>query len=404
VNTTLVVRFTAVLSCGLDNKLMEKVLFKIATFGLTAGVTLLFFTPRLIWMRGTLYWLFILPLLFLPKRYLALFKHPGMWLYGLLAGFGLASTLWGDAASADAFRDGCKDVVQVGLFLLAMWTLALYQDYRRLLAWTFVLAAAPSVLYAIYNYYSVHPWPSRMWGWTRYDFPTEVGAQCGMAALSGVMLMFLQKRRLIQVLLGVAVLILICGMIASQARASLFAFALAVSLMSLHFRGGRIIALLLTGASLIVFVLLATHVIEFRNLTFSARWNLWQHLISSTTNPWIGVGINTDVRYEVFGLWHYHAHNIFVNAYYKTGLIGLVLLIALVAGGIKFGISHYRANPTILNLYPLCWFVASIITCLTDHADLIWRPTMVWFLIWMPYGMLLVDWNTVRPLKQTAAQ
>lgn len=372
---------------------MEKALFRFASFGLAASVALLFLATRLVWMRGALYWLFILPLLFMPKRYLPLFKHPGMWLFCLFAGFGLASNLWGDAASTDAFIDGCKDLLQVTLFLLAMWTLAQYRDYRESLAWYFLIFAVPSVLYSLVHFYSTHLWHERLWGWTGYNFPTEIGAQCGMAALSGVTLLFLKHKPLTRILIGVAVMLMVAGMIASQARASLFAFALAVSMLSLHYKWGRIVALLLTGSSVVIFVLLATHVIEFRNITFSARWDLWQHLISETHNEWFGVGLNTEVKYKVYEIWHYHAHNIFVNAYYKTGFIGLFLLIALVAAGIKFGVAHYRAKPTILNLYPLCWFVASVVTCLTDHADLIWRPSMVWFLIWMPYGMLLVDWN-----------
>ncbi len=379
---------------------MEKNLVKIASFGLTVSVGLLYFATRLIWMRGAIFWLLMLPLAFLFRRYMPIVKQPGFWLFGCLSLFVTASNFWGEAGSALAFADACKNLLQVTLFLTALYALASYRDYRIQLAWSFFAFSIPSILYSIVHFYSNHAFTERIWGWTGYNFPTEVGSECAMGALAGIVLIFLEKSKMKRALIFLGICVLIAGILFSQTRAALFALALSCSIMALHYKWGRNVALFLSGASVVIFTLLASGVIPFRNETFGARWQLWQHLIATTSNPLIGVGSNVEVEYQALNLWHYHAHNIFVSAYYKTGLIGLFLLVALVVGGFKLGYNQYRRNPGILNMYPLCWFVMSVIICLTDYGDLIWRPTMVWFLIWMPYALLLVDWEQLRRPEQ----
>jgi len=117
--------------------------------------------------------------------------------------------------------------------------------------------------------------------------------------------------------------------------------------------------------------------------TFSSgRMRLWRGAVEHPpANPWIGVGLrNVENHREVFGaLTVQHLHNIFLDVWYDTGLLGLAALLGLLGylcaralAGLRSGLLGDEAR----------WFAtlaATLVTLLLNHSytSIVFAPLLL---------------------------
>lgn len=77
-----------------------------------------------------------------------------------------------------------------------------------------------------------------------------------------------------------------------------------------------------------------------------------------------------------------HAHSSYLDAFYRTGLVGLVLMLA----HMLFVFRHWSFNPRILPLF--LWLTLSCIMSLFDHPGFFCHLEPLWFAYWIPAGLI----------------
>lgn len=71
-----------------------------------------------------------------------------------------------------------------------------------------------------------------------------------------------------------------------------------------------------------------------RDLTFTGRIFIWDYVIEFIKfKPILGYGVeNTIIRYSKTKIWKsFHAHNMFLEILYKTGLIGFIIFLKIIS-------------------------------------------------------------------------
>lgn len=93
-----------------------------------------------------------------------------------------------------------------------------------------------------------------------------------------------------------------------------------------------------------------------RDLTFTGRVYIWDYVINFIkTKPFIGYGVeNISYRFMKTKVWQsFHAHNFILEILYKTGMIGLILLIIIIYKTLR----NLSQSKNILIKSFLSWFI-----------------------------------------------
>lgn len=78
----------------------------------------------------------------------------------------------------------------------------------------------------------------------------------------------------------------------------------------------------------------------------------------------------------------HHAHSSYVDGFYRTGLVGLILMCA----HLLFVLWHWARVPQLLPIY--LWFVFGCVTSLVDNPGFFWYLDSLWFVYWLPAGLI----------------
>jgi O-antigen ligase len=118
------------------------------------------------------------------------------------------------------------------------------------------------------------------------------------------------------------------------------------------------------------------------------REEVWKHTIKTVLDGCLltGVGLEKHSRIEVPESTHRapfnHAHNAFVDAFYRTGLVGLLLMCA----HMMFVFAHWSRSPLLLPLF--LWLLLGCLTSLVDHPGFFWQLEATWWNYWIPAGLI----------------
>ncbi|UVM54573.1 O-antigen ligase family protein [Pseudomonas sp. B21-012] len=142
--------------------------------------------------------------------------------------------------------------------------------------------------------------------------------------------------------------------------------------------------------SLGVAVIWKDHVLnELLTRRLSGRSPIWEYFFSSMSGSWlVGHGLGTPFAYH----WpdgktvSPHAHSLYLQQVYDSGLIALGLLLAGLACVFKKAWSMRRDPLICLTLPALCY---ALIVMLTDVERIFTRPGDYWTIVWLPLAVLL---------------
>ena len=140
-----------------------------------------------------------------------------------------------------------------------------------------------------------------------------------------------------------------------------------------------------------------------RSLSVEIRLWGWQQTLELIREHWLlGLGVRApfSVSWEGTPLEAlnpdlYQPHNLFLAIWYETGIVGLLLLLAMFGAVVKKLRGLWFARE-IRYFSCVCFFI--LLTCLVDRPVLIDRPSAAWVWFWLPLAVALsADKLVARP-------
>ena len=121
--------------------------------------------------------------------------------------------------------------------------------------------------------------------------------------------------------------------------------------------------------------------------TFSFRPGIWKQVISDMNGHWwLGRGYLVDPHVQAYGQEFNHAHNSYLASLRDGGLIGLVLLFALLATALLQAWKIFCDRGERLYLALLLYGMACIFM---DFDRLFVHPKEMWLYLWLPIALVL---------------
>jgi hypothetical protein len=258
------------------------------------------------------------------------------------------------------------------------------------------VGAAASVINLLW-FYSQHSFVDRLESLTINHNPNAIGSVFGIVTLLAY-IEWLQARSVAKSWQAFGLMLLVVmSVLAAQSRANFFALLILVpfacywakpNAAKLWLHG--LFALLAIGA-----FLLFSHAIEGIILErgISLRDGIWQAVFAHIMNGslFFGTGLEKEGRIVIDQLGTYnHAHNAWLDTWYRTGLVGLGL--SLVYLGYVYKHMFKRAE-----LFPLyLWLSFGCIYCFFDSRGFFWQIDAKWFCFWVPAGLLAALLNSAQ--------
>jgi O-antigen ligase len=384
-----------------DSVWRENAVAAYAAVGILVFLTSFFWAPTRDFMHVVYGLAFFAPVLLVLLLRKPDFNQYGGWFTGLAliyAAYASISTLWSDAPRLEFFA-------QHFLFL-AVWlagTSWLAQrgslDFPKICD-ALIVASAIAAIVCLGVFYSLFPLSDRLdlevYGVARN--PNVLGGIFGAMALVGYCRLLESKSRrefAARLLLSIPAL-LVLG--ASQSRGAIISFVLvALVAMVLHRRRPkwRVLAgcglgfLVLCGLAIAIQPDALVETIKARLSEPSYRLDIWKELLRVTLEDhvFLGTGMVKTSLLTIPGVsdrvdFIPHAHNSFIDAFYRTGLVGLMLMttytVFLIIGSLRC--------PSSLPF--LLWFLVGCTSSLFDNAAFFRYLEASWFTTWIPAGLI----------------
>lgn len=333
---------------------------------------------------------FFLPMLcVLPWRRLEFHAYGG-WFSVLSLGFGAyaaLTSLWAPVSDLGFF---IQQWLILAVWLCGVsWLACAEKINTQQIMQVLIVVGAVGSLVNLVVFYHDQSWNSRMSGWSVTRNPNNVGSIFGAIALLAYIHWLSAKSLQKNALSAICLVAIMLSLLASQSRASIIAFLLLVPVCLWWCKPSR---LKLWLHALLVFVVLAiigwfwpVFVDMFVDRGVSDRNLIWLDIIqrSIEDHPLLGRGLEKEGRIiipdvNVFN----HAHNPWLDTFYRTGLLGLLLQVA----GLLYVLRAFSLSPKLFPLY--VWLLFGLIYSFLDSRGFFWQIDPKWFCYWLPAGLI----------------
>ncbi|WP_062064620.1 O-antigen ligase family protein [Cellvibrio sp. OA-2007] len=330
---------------------------------------------------------------FIPMLLVLLWRKPEFHQYG--GWFSVSALAYATWSCMTSLRGDGTGFLILQLFILASWLLGsawvLHKkvpDLNKLLQWFLWLGAA-TALVNIAVFYASHPLAARLEGITIARAPTLVGQVYGVVVLVGILLSW--RIDCFKCALGISLVCIpaLAALGLSQSRGPLLALVVVLAIGVFWLRPARKILLVQCVAALLGLVVLFLFFPLDQLLLergASLRDQIWLDVIAQMrAEPglflWgIGMGEATDIMTSA-GEYH-HAHNAWLDIFYRTGAIGLCLAAVHLLLLLWAARRHLQLAPLVL------WFVYGCACLFVDSRSLFWEIDAKWLLYWVPAALL----------------
>lgn len=304
----------------------------------------------------------------------------------VFAGYSTTTAFWAPDSNPGFF------ILQ--FFILATWLCGLGWMARHglvnlpLIFKALLLVGSLMSITNLVVFYSAHPLAERLEGWSVTRNPNHIGALYAVLTL----LAYIEWLRATDFkqngwyLLSATVLIL--SVLASQSRAPLIGLALLMPVAALLYCRSRSKWLLQGAFLLAIFAVAYWFRAPIEELLFarglSVRDAIWTDVwAQSLQHPLWGLGLEKEGRITLSdGMVFNHAHNAWLDMFYRTGLVGVILSVIYFAYLMRHALGQPELRPLLL------WFVLGCIYSLVDSRGFFWQIDPKWFCIWVPAGLM----------------
>ena len=327
-----------------------------------------------------------------PRLGLRLIGHPLIATFLLFGSYMITTLIWSDSDTAAFSLIKRPIYVLIMLFSAAMLAIERPLALGQVLKIAAVIATIAAGLSYGYFIYSGHAplGGQRFHGYGALYNPLLSAHVFGFFAAFWLAYWFSAHKPLAP--LPLACLVTLGSVIiATGSRTPLAALAATATWLCLGQLSRRSLLLVLAIAGLGL-ALLLFHPAALTARGFSYRPDIWAEAWQlATQQPWFGHGYDHQLllKLEGSGLAFNDPHNIELAVLLAGGLIGLVLWLAL------YGIAaiyswRNRHNSAVLIASALLVF--GFVAGLTEGRDFLSRPKEHWFLIWIPFALLINAW------------
>lgn len=191
-------------------------------------------------------------------------------------------------------------------------------------------------------------------------------------------LVILQSRSMLPVWLVISLLTVVTGFFESQHNCQ------ADQVTDGYKQRKRNLLLLAIPVALLIYILSSDIGSAILARADSYRLEIWQAYIKQTIDCgiWFGCGMNEGVSFTTKdGHPIVHAHNILIANFAKTGLIGTILVLALLITATVYGLRKKHMAAWVL--------IAGITALMFDGSSLIKSPNEQWILFHLPLAYLI---------------
>ena len=319
---------------------------------------------------------------------------------------------WTDSLSmSDLSKYGLR-VLYVLIFLSV--TINLTQSYPTflqkllaLLCWT----AAGFAIAKILSYYAQHPLPgTRLLGDGLLKLSFRASSQYGIVAIACTYFVLHQRAVKTKLLYLGPLLACVSYMLLAQSHSTLLSLVVAIiawqlSAWLLH-KGDRrnylnqiLTVMIFVSGVIAVFLVVYP---EFFKLAFLRRYlpvrpEIWGHLFTRIADAqWFGHGLTADSRTETAsGVIWLHPHSVYVATLLYGGIVGLLLLMAVVISALWQGFGRVSQ--------PISLVAASMVLygalCIAPNGNmLIHHPKPFWLFFWFPLALVVASELPGHPL------
>lgn len=366
---------------------------KVATW---VSIGLLVFISAFIWAPSrdgleAIYSLgFFIPMLcLLPWRKSSIAAYGGRFtLFGLLyGGYSAITAFWAPESSPGFFM--------LQFFILASWLCGLgWMAQRGLINVSTIikLLVVVGTIMSVINlivFYMANPFAERLEGWSVTRNPNHIGSIFGILTL----LAYIEWLRSATIKQSayylLCIVLIIVSVLASQSRTAIVCMALLMPFATLLYCRSFNKGLLQIGVLLVLLVIAYGFRDEARDLLFargvSLRDVIWSEVFKRTLQDYAiwGIGLEKEGRITLHdGSIFNHAHNAWLDIFYRTGIVGLVLSLIYLAYLLRKVLGCRELYPLLL------WLLFGCIYSLTDSRGFFWQIDPKWFCIWLPAGLI----------------
>ena len=322
--------------------------------------------------------------------------------------YSITTSLWATDPDVDLAKNS-KKTLHTGLYILSIWLIAHHkpQYLNKILILSLIVITAGALATMIYQFgildrpmqYRAYRLQELGWkGFADFEWPTIAGFYYGAFAICALWFYNSTNDWRKSAFYFICFSILSIYVFFTYARGAWIPLAAASFLLLLLRPNRKIIALAVIAFIALIIVgylgreILFYEVVE-RNLT--GRPYIWLETWQLIQDKWLlGYGLRADFSVLLpNGFTVIHAHSLYLQTWYETGLIGLLLLIAILVTSTKQGWLHRTNN---IDVFALSLIAYTSLIMLVDLHQAISRPDEYWTLIWLPIAIVL------RPRKNSA--
>jgi len=249
-------------------------------------------------------------------------------------------------------------------------------------------------------YYKQHPFPNaRLSGFGQLKNSIMASSVYGIVAIVCTYIFQQQRTVKMKLLYLGMLLVLLLYMLFTQSRGPLLACGVTILAWSLiggfsykegdhgHRNNLLLLLLIISAAIAAMFILypdfFKTHI--FRGTSY--RQEIWgQSLLQAKNAPFFGHGLTADTLMIMSdGAKILHHHSVYMTTLFYGGIVGLLLLIALVGSAIWQGLTRIEKPQ---KCFLTCMLLYGIICMVTDGNTLIRHPKPIWLFFWFPIALV----------------
>lgn len=316
-------------------------------------------------------------------------RTPAFLAVGTYLGFGLISMAWSDTSLADRLESVGRFLNMMAFIFFLALLLVRRPDTLRHAERVFVAVAALSCLVAMSLYVADLGFSrfDRLSGTGSLRNPVKAAILIGAAlivALVSVLPSLDRRRAKAACLLAVAVLL--AALVLTESRGPVLGVVAALAAVMLLGAGRRVALGALAVVTVAAALALTVGWDELVSRGSNYRFDVWREAIARGSEaPWFGAGWGTPQRFlQPDGVIIKFSHNVFITAYLRSGGVGLLLQLVMLA--LLFG-AAWRQRP-VVGLLPLALLVFVSVYGMFDRQLDLRNLVPEYFTLWYAAGLL----------------
>lgn len=190
--------------------------------------------------------------------------------------------------------------------------------------------------------------------------------------------------------------LLFVAMLLTQSRGPLFSLVIALAPLMLLLKRLQRKDWLIIGVILVILALammfsngydvLSARIEKSYSQSFT-RFGIWENALSYVQQkPWFGWGFGQELDFvNAIGQRVHTTHSLYLAALLKGGIVGGLLLLAVIVYGFYMGWMHVKENQAI----EASMFVFGLIFYATQGMFLLSNPSVPWVMFWLPLAVVM---------------